>query len=73
MPQILPFVGIAVLLGVQLIGFSFWLGNLSQRIKAQANDLNHITKDIKLISEELKNINTRLSYLEGSFDSTKKD
>ena len=73
MPEILPLVGIAIVLLAQLIGFSFWLGGLSQSIKELKNDLAHLTTDIKLISEELKDINTRLSYLEGGFDSSKKD
>ena len=71
--EILPFVGIAVLFGAQLIGFSFWLGSLSQSIKELKNDLSHIQKDMKYTADRLDDINTRLSYLEGGFDVTKKE
>ena len=71
MPEILPFISVAVLLGAQLIGFAFWLGSLSQGIKELKNDMSHVTKDIKHISERINDINNRLSYLEGGFDYKK--
>lgn len=61
-----PLISVTVVLVIQLLGFSFWLGKLSQKVSSLCNDISNLRNDIsELRTNELKDLNQRVSYIEG--------
>jgi len=58
MKPVLIWIGIT--LAGQVIGFSFWLGKLSQRVSSLSNDIPHIRDKIDELHGKVSHIEGRL-------------
>ena len=58
-------VGIAFALLLNILGFSFWLGRLSSKVDSMANDTLHIKESVALMQDNMQELSSRISYIEG--------
>lgn len=59
-------IAVAAILLVNILGFSFWLGRLSQKVDALCNSVSHLRDEVSSLRDnDLMELNRRVSYIEG--------
>jgi len=70
----LEWIGFIAILVINIVVIAYNYGKMNQKIKSMddrlCNDLGHISKDLKEISQKQDEINERLSRLEGRSESS---
>ena len=61
-------ISLCVLLFLQLLGFSFWLGRLSQDVRNLKEDIGKLNNHIGTLASRLMDVENRLSRLEGKLE-----